>query len=92
MAFTLRQLRRALTRKLGFSLDAGRRHPTFFYVHQGKIVAITHISHGGGRDVSEGIISTMARQVGVEGPQLRAAIDCSLQPSAFIEAMLRKSH
>jgi hypothetical protein len=47
------------------------------------IVAKTHISHGRGRDVSDGIVSAMARQLGVTGPQLRDGIACRISGSDF---------
>jgi hypothetical protein len=89
VAFSLREVRRALTAKLKFEMKEGQRHPTFVYWHQGVIVAKTHISHGSGRDVTEGVVSAMARQLGVTGPQLRDAISCSLSPETFSGLLMR---
>jgi hypothetical protein len=86
--FTLRELRRTFTGKLGCEVDAAARHPTFVFRHQGQIIAKTHISHGGGRDVPDGVIGAMARQIGVTGPQLRAAITCSLSADGLVAIIL----
>lgn len=89
MPFSLGVVRRAMTAKLGFELDAGRRHPTFILHHGGQIVAKTHISHGAGRqDVSDGVVAAMARQLGVSGPILRDAISCGLSADAFLRVIL----
>jgi hypothetical protein len=89
MPFSTRQVRQGMTRKLGFEFDAAASHPIFAYRHGGRIVAKTHISHGaGGRIVSEGIIAAMARQIGVQAPQLRAAINCTLSPEAFRQLLI----
>jgi hypothetical protein len=77
-----------MTSKLGFVLDESKKHPTFIYWHNGLIVAKTHISHGSARDVSAGVISAMARQVGVSGPQLRDALSCTLSGESFRRLLL----
>ena len=90
MPFSLGDLRQALTAKLGFELDVGRRHPTFVLRHEGQIIAKTHISHGPRRQtVSDGVVSAMARQVGVTGPVFREAIRCGVTPAAFFDAVAR---
>lgn len=89
MPFSLGEVRQAMTAKLGFDLDAARRHPTFVLRHEGRIIAKTHVSHGAARrDVSDGVVSAMARQVGVTGPILRDAIRCDVTPAAFLAAVL----
>jgi hypothetical protein len=89
VAFSVRQVRRALGRKLAFEEDTGRRHPTFYLKHDGKVVAVTHISHSSsGDEMSEGVLSAMARQVGVTGPIFRRAIDCTLSRDDFVRQVL----
>jgi hypothetical protein len=86
MAFSKAEVRRALQSKLGFEMDAGARHPTFIYRDGDQVVAKTHISHGRGRDLSEGVVAAMARQLGVTAPQLRGAIDCRISCDGFRHA------
>lgn len=87
MPFKRTDVRRALTNKLGLEMDADAPHPVFSFRHDGKIVARTHISHSG-KEVPDGIISAMARQLGVSGPQLRDSISCRIGAEAFAELIL----
>ncbi len=90
MPFSTRQVRRALESKHGFEPDPRGDHPDFTRWHNGRLVAVTHISHGsGGKEVSDLVLGKMARQLRVSGPTLRGAIDCTVGPPAFLEALLR---
>jgi hypothetical protein len=91
LAFAQREVRRALTGKLGMTLDVAKGHPLFAFWHDGQIVAKTHISHGAGKEVSDGVISAMARQLGIRAPELRGAIDCSVSRESFSEMVLRRT-
>jgi hypothetical protein len=88
MPYKLRELRRVLTIKLGLELDATADHPTFTFWHDGRVVARTHISHGSGKDVSDGVVSAMARQLGVTGLELRRSIDCEISDEAFASLVI----
>ena len=89
MPYSSRQVGTALTNKLGFEDESDRRHRRFMRVHQGRIVGLTYISHGAaGRDITEGLLSTMARQLRVTGPQFRAAIDCRIDADGFLQLLL----
>jgi hypothetical protein len=88
--FPTRQVRRALTGKHGFIPDPSGDHPDFSRWHNGQIIAVTHISHGsGGREVSDYVLGKMAKQLRVSGPTLRGAIDCTIGPTGFLEAMVK---
>jgi hypothetical protein len=83
---------RALTGKLGFLEDRSGPHPVFERRHAGLVVGVTHLSHGsGGRDVSEGVLSAMARELGVSGPEFRRAVGCQLSAAAFLALLLGDS-
>ena len=88
-AFKGRAVRAALTGKLGFDEDRGRRHPTFERFHGGEIVGVTHMSHDAERrDLSDFELGAMARQLGVRGPELRQAIHCSISGDDFLTLLL----
>jgi hypothetical protein len=90
MPYPTRQVRKALVNKHGFVGDPSGDHPDFTRWHNGQIIAVTHISHGGGgKDVSEYVLSRMANQLRVGGPTLRGAITCSVGPDAFLQALLK---
>ena len=88
MPFKYREVRGALTHKLGLELDVSFDHPVFAFWHDGMVIAKTHMSHGSGREVSDSVVSAMARQLGVTGPQLRGSIDCRISPESFAELVL----
>lgn len=89
MPYSVRDVRRTLTRKLSFEEDTGRRHPTFMLRHGGRIVAVTHISHASsGDDVSDRVLAAMARQLRVGGPVFRGAITCAVPAESFIIAVV----
>lgn len=77
-----------MTGKLGLELDLSADHPVFTFRDEGRIVARTHISHGSGKDVSAGVVSAMARQLGVTGPQLRDSLSCRIDGETFAALVL----
>lgn len=86
-----KELRRLLTGKLGLELDSSADHPTLTFWHEGKAVARTHISHGSGKDVSSGLISAMARQLGVTGPEFRDALSCRISGETFANLIVSRA-
>lgn len=88
MPASARDVRRALTGKLGFA-SAHTDHEIFEYVHDGQVVAHTKISHqGGGKDIGDILLGKMARQCNVSGPTFRGAVACSVSRDSFIAEML----
>jgi hypothetical protein len=79
-----------MTGKLGMEMDTGKAHPTFTLSRDGVVLARTHISHGSSKDVSDGVVSAMARQLGITGPELRDSISCRIDGEAF-ESLVRGS-
>lgn len=70
--------------------DEGGRHTQFVREHNGQIVALTYMSRqASGRDVTDGILSAMARQLKVSGPDFRRAIECSIDGPTFLGLLLR---
>lgn len=91
MTFSRSELRRLFTAKLGLELDASTHNPTFTLWHDGKAVARTRISHGSGKDVSVGLITAMARQLGLSGPELRESLSCRISGEAFGQLVLSRA-
>jgi hypothetical protein len=90
MPYSKRVVVRALTRKHGFRPDPSGKHPDYSRWEEGRLVAVTHVSHGaGGNEVSDYVLGRMALQLRVTGPTLRGAIDCTVGPAAFLEALQR---
>lgn len=88
MPYSAREVRRALTGKIGFT-SSHTDHEVFEYVHAGFVVAVTKLSHQSpGRDVGDKLIGIMARQCRVSGPVFRGAVTCSVSREAFVAEML----
>ena len=91
MSFSQAQIRRALMGKVGLKLETGARHPVFSFWHDGELIAKTHISHGSNKAVSAGVVSAMARQLGVTGPQLRDCIACRIDGETLVGLILKRA-
>lgn len=92
MPYSRTGLRRTFTGKLGLVLDPSADHPVFTFWHEGKAVARTHISHGSGKDVGQSLISAMARQLGLSGPELRDSLDCRISADAFSDLVVARAN
>ncbi len=73
------ETRRQLTRKLGCKCeDKGRDHVWFtLYDADGTILSRTCISHGPRHDITDTLISKMAKQLKLGKPDLIGLVDCS---------------
>lgn len=75
-----REIRSALESK-GFDVEEGRKHIHFIYVDlQGRTTAArTMLSHGAaGGDVSDNLLSQMARQIGLRRNDFLRLVDCPM--------------
>jgi len=86
--FSAGQVRRALTSKVGFA-PSHTDHEIFEFVHDGRVVATTKISHqSSGRDIGNALLGIMARQCYVPGPIFRGTVACHISKDVFIKEML----
>lgn len=92
MPYSRTELRRLFTKKLGLELNLSADHPVLTFWHDGRAVARTHISHGSGKDVGPGVISAMARQLGLTGPELRGTLECRITRETFAELVLARAN
>jgi hypothetical protein len=82
-------MRSALIGKLGFTEDQSD-HRRYVRVHDGRVVGLTYLSHSAsGKDVTEGVVSAMAKQLKVPGPDFRGAVRCTVGRDAFLEILLK---
>ena len=84
---TLKQadIRRQLPNKFGFEELSGNNHLKYRLWVDGKIVAITQLSHSKS-DIKAGVVSAMARQLSVTSSQFVGMISCSFSKVAYFEA------
>ena len=75
----------------GFRKGEGDHHYFIYWSIEGKkTMAKTKTSHGSGKDISDDLLSKMARQCGVTKPAFIRLIECPLQRDEY-ERMLRQS-
>lgn len=75
----------------GFRESPGDHRYFIYWSRDGrKSMAKTKTSHGSGRDISDDLLSQMARQSGVTKSNFLKLVDCPLQPPEY-EQLLRQA-
>ena len=74
----------------GFQKVNGDHNYYVYWSTEGKkSMAKTKTSHGSGRDISDDLLSKMARQCGVTKPNFLKLVDCPLQRAEY-ESLLKQ--
>ena len=89
MPISARKMDSILVNKLGFS-RRGRKHRVYSLQIEGREVARTLISHGA-KEISDRMLATMARQMGITSSQLKAIVRGELSREDYFQ-LLRKKH
>jgi hypothetical protein len=77
-----------LVNKLGFS-RRGRKHRVYTLQIEGREVARTLISHGA-KEISDRMLATMARQMGITSSQLKAIVRGELGKEDYYQLLREK--
>ena len=77
-----------LVNKLGFS-RRGRKHRVYTLQIEGREVARTLISHGA-KEISDRMLATMARQMGITSSQLKAIVRGELSRDEYYQLLREK--
>jgi len=89
MPISARKMDSILVNKLGFS-RRGRKHRVYTLQIEGREVARTLISHGA-KEISDRMLATMARQMGINSSQLRAIVRGELGREDYYQLLREKS-
>lgn len=89
MPISARKMDSTLVNKLGFS-RRGRKHRVYTLQIEGREVARTLISHGA-KEISNRMLATMARQMGITSSQLKAIVRGELSREDYYQ-LLREKH
>jgi len=84
-----RDVEAALETKGFQKLDGDHHYYVYWSVGGKKSMARTKTSHGSGRDISDDLLSKMARQCGVTKPNFLRLVDCPLQRPDY-ESLLKQ--
>jgi hypothetical protein len=79
-----RELTASLEDKFGFAVTQGKKHEKYRLSLGGVYVAHTTVSHGWD-DITDTLLSMIARQLGVTAQQLRLMVGCTISRSAYVE-------
>ncbi len=85
-----RRFRKALL-KLGFVEERGKAHIHLDFYHEGRVVVHTQLSHGGGKDISRGLLSYILRwQLYMTKDEFSRALRGDLSRDEYLEILSRK--
>lgn len=74
--------------KKGFSLDPGD-HEYFFIYRNGQKTAInTKISRGSQKDIPDGLLKTMMKQIRLEKSDFERYLNCTMSGDEYIQYLL----
>ncbi len=88
MPISTRKMDSILVNKLGFS-RRGRKHRVYTLQIEGREVARTLISHGA-KEISDRMLATMARQMGITSSQLKAIVRGELSREDYYQLLHEK--
>ena len=88
MPVSARKMDSILVNRLGFS-RRGRKHRVYTLQIEGREVARTLISHGA-KEISNRMLATMARQMGITSSQLKAIVRGELSREDYYQLLREK--
>ena len=88
MPISARKMDSILVNRLGF-LRRGRKHRVYTLQIEGREVARTLISHGA-KEISDRMLATMAGQMGITSPQLKAIVRGELSREDYHQLLREK--
>jgi hypothetical protein len=80
---------RSMCRK-GFTEISGGDHMVYEYMFDGDPVSRTKVSHGGGKDLSNDLISDMAKECHLSRKQFIAFAKCEMSAEAYRQILIDK--
>lgn len=78
--------------KKGFTEEPKRDH-IYFTVHGSdgrKTIVYTKVSHGSGKDISDGLLSAMRKQMRLEKREFEEYMNCSLSKEDYLRILKEK--
>ena len=80
-------------KRKGFRQDDGDHHWYFYWTAEGKKTTVrTKTSHGSTKDLGDGLLKEMARQVRVTKLQFLELVDCAMTREEFEGALMDGGH
>ena len=83
------ELRRRLL-AIGFEEERGKHHIFFYFRYKGQIVTYTKISHGGGKDIGQPLLSEIVRQLHLSREEFERLLKGDLSHGEYVEILKRR--
>lgn len=83
-----RDMQAALAGKLNCARE-NRDHIWYFFTHEGHRVTATKVSHSG-KQIHDGLVSAMARQLKMRKKTLLGIVDCSKGLDEYLEELRQR--
>jgi len=84
MPLATRNVKRALSSKLRCEEDVKGHHIFYYFIEDGVRVTSTKVSHGSNRDIQDGIVGQMAKQMGVNRPFFAELVQCTKSRDDYV--------
>jgi hypothetical protein len=78
----VRDIDASLKRK-GFRMEQGARHTKYHFVYGGKDTGVVTLLSRSYDSYGEGLVSKVAKELGLSKPELREFVECRLDESAY---------
>ena len=78
-----RELKRALTRKVGATEDKTSHHVFYWLEYDGSERRVAKISHSSRGQLAAMVVSDTAKRLKLTGPELNKLVDCTLSCEQF---------
>lgn len=77
-------------KKKGFvdSESRSKDHKYLDYIHEGKLIAWTKVSHGGSKDVNDHLIKSMSKQCLLSKEQFADLVNCPLSKEEYLQILI----
>jgi predicted RNA binding protein YcfA (HicA-like mRNA interferase family) len=83
------QLRRRLL-AIGFEEERGKHHIFLYFRYEGRIVTYAKISHGGGKDIGQPLLSEIVRQLHLSRDEFERLLKGELSRGEYVEILKRR--
>ncbi|MEZ8217623.1 putative RNA binding protein YcfA, dsRBD-like fold, HicA-like mRNA interferase family [Candidatus Fervidibacteria bacterium JGI MDM2 SSWTFF-3-K9] len=83
------ELRRRLL-AIGFEEERGKHHIFFYFHYKGRIVTYTKISHGGGKDIGQPLLSEIMRQLHLSREEFERLLKGDLSHGEYVEILKQR--
>lgn len=92
MPRSTKEVEKALLKK-GFTLVNNKDHNYYFIYKDGKKTSVnTKVSHGSHKDISDGLLNQMRKQVRLPKQEFEEYLNCTFSKEQYLEFLEKNGH